>query len=365
VQAFTISPFILLLDAERNIIEGPPNATMPPELKPVVVNGDVVGYLGFARRSELSRTIDQLFAAEQKRSVLLLTLLLLATAVILAAGIAHFLARPIRRLRTGTNALIDGRYDARVTISGGDELAQLAQHFNRLGETLSANRDAQRQWIADIAHELRTPLAVLQGEIEAMHDGIRVASPQRIASLLQETQRLTRLVEDLHTLSLSDVGGLRYTMEALDLGELVADALETHRLSLHDATIATTTDIRGPNPVHGDPVRLDQLITNLVQNTTRYTDRPGKLEVGVHNDGGDVVFDWMDSSPGVRDEELPLLTDRLYRVARSRDAASGGTGLGLAIVRTIVEAHDGTIAARHSPLGGVWLQMRFRRRRKE
>ena len=120
-----------------------------------------------------------------------------------------------------------------------------------------------------------------------------------------------------------------------------------------------TTDIRGPAVLAADAGRFDQLVANLVQNTTRYTDSPGRLHVSVRREGNDIAFDWKDSSPGVGDDELPLLTERLYRVERSRNRVSGGSGLGLAIVRAIVEAHRGSIAARHSELGGIWWHMRF------
>lgn len=210
-----------------------------------------------------------------------------------------------------------------------------------------------REWIANITHELRTPLAVLKGEIAAIQDDIRELSQERLAALLQEIDRLSQLVEDFHTLSLADFGGFRYRKSRVDLGGIVLAVLDFHRPSLGSAGIAVQRNIDGANIVFADPTRLTQLVGNLLQNTFRYTDPPGILQVSLRSEGDKVICSWEDSAPGVRDDELPRLTDRLFRVERLRNRNTAGAGLGLAIAKLIVDAHEGSMEARHSDLGGL------------
>jgi len=282
---------------------------------------------------------------------------MLGASLLLGAGLAHWLARRVRTLARGAEALIRGDYAVRIPDAGGDELAHLARDFNTLAETLAATRRARSQWIADIAHELRTPLAVLRGEIEALQDGVRPLGEASLGSLAQEVSHLGRLVEDLHTLSLADVGALSYHKEPLDVAELADEAIAAQRRVLDQKGLAVELALERGATVLADETRLAQVLGNLLQNTLRYTDAPGKLAVAVRRDGERVVLDWQDSSPGVPEADLPRLTERLYRVEVSRSRAGGGSGLGLAIVKAIVEAHGGTLVARASRLGGLALEV--------
>src|SRR6185503_9855531 len=236
------------------------------------------------------------------------------------------------------------------------ELARLASDFNALAQTLEAARQARRQWIADIAHELRTPLSILRGEIEALQDGVRPLTQAAIGSLASEAGRLARLVEDLHTLSLSDVGELGYHMEPVDLAELVRETLDGQRRALADKGLELELSAAPDVMIRGDEGRLAQVFGNLLQNSLRYTDAPGVVAVRVERDGRVI---WQDSAPGVPEEDLRRLTERLFRVEGSRNRASGGSGLGLAIARAIVQAHGGTLGASASPLGGLRIELAF------
>src|SRR5215470_13145222 len=168
---------------------------------------------------------------------------MLVAAVVLAGGLAYWLTRRVRALVQTTNALIRGDYSARVTPRGHDELAQLGRDFNTLAETLAATQAARRRWIADIAHELRTPLAVLRAEIESLQDGVRPLNQDNVASLAHETARLGRLVEDLQTLSLSDVGALTYHREPVDLAEVLRDTVTPRLREAEAHGITLTLDV--------------------------------------------------------------------------------------------------------------------------
>jgi two-component system, OmpR family, sensor histidine kinase BaeS len=353
-----IDPRLLLFDAERKVLIGRPEAAAQAILKPIEWQAKAVGYLGYVPRPERLQSIERLYMHRQHLTFGGIGFGLLAAALALSAGLAWWLSRRIHALAQATAALTRGDYEVRLPVQGQDELASLAQNLNRLAETLAQAQTARRQWIADIAHELRTPLSVLRGEIEALQDGVRPLDAAALTSLSGEASRLARLVEDLHTLSMSDLGALTYRKERLDLSEVLTESFEAQRSALSQK--ALDLDIKAdPAFVMGDADRLKQVFGNLLQNSLRYTDAPGRIAVKVRNGGGRVTVEWEDSSPAVPSEDLPRLTERLYRVEGSRNRASGGSGLGLAIVRAIVEGHHGTLAARQSPLGGLRIELGF------
>ena len=354
----SIDPRLLLFDAERKVLIGRPEAAAEAILKPIEWQARPVGYLGYIPRPERLESIERLYLHRQHLTFGAISIGLLATALALSAGLAWWLSRRIHKLAVATDALTKGDYEVRLPAQGHDELARLEQHFNQLAATLSHAQTARRQWIADIAHELRTPLAVLRGEIEALQDGVRPLDQAAIASLSGEASRLARLVEDLHTLSLSDLGALTYRKERLDLASVVSESIDAQRLALQNRQLRARVEIE-PAFVLGDADRLKQVFGNLLQNSLRYTDAPGEIAVRVRNGGGRVTVDWEDSSPPVPAEDLPRLTERLFRVEGSRNRASGGSGLGLAIARAIVEGHHGTLAARASAMGGLHIELAF------
>jgi two-component system sensor histidine kinase BaeS len=343
----------MLFDANRRPLIGRPNAISSAILKPIVVGSSTVGYLGYVPRPEIIESIEKVYLERQRITFGLIALGMLVAALLLAGGLAYWLSRRIRTLARGTQSLIAGDYHVRLKAPGHDELAQLSRDFNTLAATLQATRTARQQWVADIAHELRTPLAVLRAEIESVQDGVRPLDQTTIDSLANETARLSRLVEDLHTLSMSDVGALTYHKEPTELAEIVADVVDSQRRLLEKKSLAVEMNIDARIRVLADETRLSQVFANLLQSNLRYTDAPGRIAVSGTADGDRVSVTWEDSGPGVPPEDMPRLTERLFRADASRNRASGGAGLGLAIAKAIVEGHGGTLTVRASNRGGL------------
>jgi two-component system sensor histidine kinase BaeS len=220
----------------------------------------------------------------------------------------------------------------------------------------------RQQWIADISHELRTPIAVLRSEIEAMLDGIRTPTLERVRSLHVDVLSLGKLVEDLYQLSLLDTSEPHdFPQERLNLTDILRDAAMGAETRLQEKSIRLLTrfDPDKPLTIRGSDARLFQLFSNLLANSYRYTDDNGCVEILAASQGDKVRVTIQDSAPGVPEAALPRLFERLFRVDKSRSRALGGSGLGLAICKTIAEAHGGTIQARHSPLGGLAIDMEF------
>ncbi|MCP5339633.1 MAG: ATP-binding protein [Steroidobacteraceae bacterium] len=349
----TMDPRLMLLDADGSVLIGMAERAADAVRRPIAVDGRTVGYLAYVPRLQVVESLERVFSAEQNRRFGAIAIGLLAAVLVNAALIAHWLSRRLNALSAGAAALAQGHYATRLDVHGDDELERLAGDFNRLAGALEAAQQARQQWIADIAHELRTPLTTLRAEIEALEDGVRPLSREGLSSLAQETNQLMRLVEDLRMLSLSDLGALSYHKEPLPLAEVVEDCLASQRAAIHDKPLHVETTLDPALCVDADADRLMQVFGNLLQNTLRYTDAPATLHITLAAEADAAVLRWEDSAPGVPADDLPHLTDRLYRVDGSRARSSGGSGLGLAIVAAIVQAHDGRITAEASPMGGL------------
>ncbi len=349
-----------LMDQEGHIIAGKPIPTTDALRFGIQIGGVYVGELMVSNVERRFGRTEQLFLEQQRESALLIMLLSAVLALLAALLLARRLVAPIHQLADATHQLGLGQYGVHIPDRRQDEFGQLARDFNGLAIILAQNEKLRRDFVADISHELRTPLAILTGEIEAIQDGIRPATPEAFASLQHETQSLTRLVDDLYQLALSDVGGLRYQMQAIDLVQLVQQAAQPffERMIEHGLHLSVNLPEQ-PIWIEGDSARLTQLITNLLENSVRYTDAGGVVQLSVQLAGDTAILDCQDSAPTVSEPELPRLFERLYRVEGSRNRATGGAGLGLTLCKSIVEAHHGTITAQASPQGGVWLHVRF------
>ncbi|CAH9068151.1 Adaptive-response sensory-kinase SasA [Pseudoalteromonas holothuriae] len=324
----------------------------------------VIAYLGVAGSALIGNKFDQLFAQQQQRQFVLIALIALCVTVILAVPFSKYLVQPIVLLRRNAKVLAQGNYDAQVDIKSKDELGLLARDMNRLADTLAQNQVARQQWIADISHELRTPIAVIRAELEGMIDGVIASEPKQLMSLHEEIQRLTRLVDDLHQLSLSDKGALTYHMEKLNLHDLLLRTFSKNRQAIECTHLAFSLSCSDTIMLECDEQRLGQLFDNLLQNTLRYTDsskqQPGTLKVEVTQFKSVTQICWQDSAPGVPQTQLDKLFNRLYRVEGARSRAAGGSGLGLAICQSIVQAHNGEITVSLSELGGLAIMIKLR-----
>ncbi|MBP1132483.1 two-component system sensor histidine kinase BaeS [Serratia sp. PL17] len=326
---------------------------------PIRYNNEIVGWVITTPIERLTRNTDINFDQQQRRT----SWMIVALSTLLAAAVTWLMSRgllaPVKRLVAGTHRLAAGDFSTRVAVSSQDELGRLAQDFNQLATSLEKNEQMRRAVMADVSHELRTPLAVLRGELEALQDGVRQPTPASLNSLQAEVSTLTKLVDDLHQLSLSDLGALAYRKSPVDCVHLLQIAVASFRERFRAKGLEIVTLLPEQAPLFGDPDRLNQLFNNLLENSLRYTDAGGKLEIGVEQSPDCLRVYWQDSAPGVTDEQLARIFERFYRTEGSRNRASGGSGLGLSICQNIVEAHNGTIHAQHSPLGGVRITVEF------
>lgn len=362
---------LLLLDAQQNYVVGSRQHRInSPYKQAILVDDQIVGYLQMESISYLSDELDLSFSQQQHRHVVVIAGLSVILALFVAWLVSIYLRRRIHPLTNHASYLTQGNYAHRSLSKSRDELGQLAQDLNELAATLEQNRHARRQWIADISHELRTPLTILQGELLALEDGIRPLDQQAVQSLRFEIEHLNKLVEDLFQLALSDLGALTYQKTALDPLALLDDVcdvmlprLNAQNLQLDWQCDHANNTIKQHDYLMADEKRLRQLFLNLLENSLRYTDVGGMIRIRCrftqnNNQHGLNIY-IEDSTPAVPEEQLAQLFERLYRADRSRSRDKGGAGLGLAIAKSIMEAHQGTIQAYASSLGGLGIHLHF------
>ena len=348
-----------LLDADRQRIVGFDRPAANAVERAVTIDGLTVGWLVLTPFESVSSGAEKRFADAQARTGWLVG----GGAVLLAAAVAFWASRrllgPVRQVAQATHSLAAGDYSTRVPErAADDEIGRLAHDFNQLALALQRTEATRREFMADVSHELRTPLGVLHGELEALEDGVRPLDADALRSLKAEVTMLHRLVDDLYELSLADVGALSYRKAALDLREIIDHTAGAFGERLRSSGLALQLELPpGPLPAFGDARRLRQLFANLLENSCRYTDAGGALRLQARREGRQMLIDLHDSAPGVRSDQLPRLFERFFRVEPSRSRQRGGAGLGLSICQRIVQAHEGRIEARPSPLGGLWLRV--------
>lgn len=350
---------LAILDEEKAFVAGNRNYGRNAVHRPIYSAGKQVGWLSITPSTALTDTVDIQFKEQQNTAALLISIASIFFAALIAVLLSRNLMSPVRKLVTATRTLKAGNLGKRIEVTSVDEIGQLQSDFNSLAETLERNEQARRQWFADISHELRTPMAVLLGEVEAIQDEIRKPDKQNLQSLHNEIERVNQLIDDLYQLSLSDIGALEYNKDELDIADVIQDVLSSFDEKIRQRAISVSLDCdKGRfGTVLADHQRLRQLFANLLQNTLRYTDAGGQLALSCETVGDKVIVHWQDSAPGVSKEVLGRLFERLYRAEGSRNRVNGGAGLGLAICSSIIEGHNGSISAQHSPLGGVWFSV--------
>jgi two-component system sensor histidine kinase BaeS len=328
-------------------------------LQEITVSGSTAGWLGLHKREQLADPVVVRFLKQQSQMLYLIGGGILLLAAIVSFVLSKHLLAPIRKLTAGTQALASRRFDTRIVVESNDELGQLATDFNTMAQTLEQYQRMRQQWISDIAHELRTPLSILSGEVEALLDGVREVSPEILDSLRSEARHLSKIVNDLHELSLADAGVFFIKKEPVDPVPVLNETLRHFRTRFEENQITVENSVKNdaPNTVIGDADRLQQLFSNVLENTLRYADSPGTLTIRQERTEKRLTLLFEDSGPGVPEEALERLFDRLYRVDKSRSRSQGGSGLGLSICKSIVDALGGEIRAARAASGGLRIEI--------
>ena len=350
-----------ILDANRQPLAGFYREHADNRLRPLMRGDRLVGYVGIEPKKMPQEFLDMEFAASQSQNFVWMAVIALAVSLLMAFPVASFLVQRINRLVEQVRQLSAGNYEHRIALAGNDELNQLALHLNDLGRTLQETAHARRRMVADISHELRTPIATLRAQLEAIEDGVRPLNANAVQRLHEQVMRLSNLVNDLYELSLADIGALSYRKQPLDLRTLITTLTQSMQPQFAQAGLEFTVHDQsgGSLPVLGDEQRLVQLYSNLLQNSLQYTSSPGQVRLGLRKEAQVAVVSVEDSAPGVEKSLQPRLFERLFRAESSRNRNSGGAGLGLSLCQTIAEAHGGSIIAQDSSLGGLSIQVRL------
>jgi len=282
-------------------------------------------------------------------------------ALVLAVLLAMQLLRPVRALTQAAKQMAQGDLSQRVAVKGKDELAELGRAFNFMAGSLQQAEESRRAMTADIAHELRTPLAVQRANLEALQDGIYPLSAENLQPALEQNRMLTRLVDDLRTLALADAGQLTLERAATDLPGLVAGIVERFQSKAKGQDVHLVLE---PAQVHLplldlDAIRVEQVLTNLLSNGLRYTPPGGTIHIAMQSMGPEVEVAVHDSGSGIPEDALPFVFERFYRVDKARARAEGGSGLGLTIARQLARAHGGELSAANHPEGGAVFTLRL------
>jgi signal transduction histidine kinase len=293
----------------------------------------------------------------------LVRILALAFAIAIIVGFARA-GRALRRSGVVLDELVDvasrveaGDYTARVRrpVVGPRPVRELVRAFDTMAARLEADEQQRRSLLADVTHELRTPLAVVQGNVEAIIDGVHPADEAHLTAILDETRVLTRLVEDLRTLALSEAGSLSLHREPTDLAILAADVAAAFEPAAQGAGVGILSDVDDSLPLLDiDPIRIREVLSNLVGNAIRHTPAGGTVSISGRLDGASVELVVADTGSGIEPELLDHVFERF-----SRSATTGGSGLGLAIARGLVELHGGTIGAVSRPGEGTRIEVRL------
>lgn len=350
-----------ILDQDGRAIIGPPENLHHLEdgqhqaLVEITRDDQVIGYISIVQMDEISGPLAESFFKQQTTHVSTIASITVLLSFLISLFLVRRFLKPLRALSKGAKSIENGDLDFYIKKSGNDELSDLIGIFNGVVETLRKQKTLREQWLSDISHELRTPITVLRSELEALQDGIRSPEPKYIDSLHQQIITLGQLVEDLHQLSLYDIGFNLNVKNNVDIHKLIDSVIVQNSIRLEQKNITLTKhyDHSAPLFTSCDERLLTQLFVNLLENSARYTSDNGHVSIDVTDISDSIIINVEDSDPGVPDASLPRLFERLYRVDKSRSRSSGGSGLGLSICKNIVEAHQGHITADHSELGGL------------
>jgi signal transduction histidine kinase len=351
-----ISNRIILTDVDSRVIADNEAAllngqSLPTELEtqaiPLEGKMGTIGKLVFV--SEITPAFIKIFRLTVSRIITWGGLLAAATAFLVSVYLSRHIARPVLQLNSSATQLSTGETITPLPVTSKNEIGQLTQTFNEMAQELEKQKRLRQQMIADIAHELRTPLSIMQLNVEALEDGLQ--PPQETASYLHtEISTLTRLIDDLRLLSLADEGGLYLESEIIDPASFLPRLVQAWQVKAHNKQINLHLDMSSELPfIKADQGRLAQVMNNLISNALCYVPVGGEVIIGGKESGTEIILWVSDNGPGIPAEALPHVFERFYRADPSRSRESGGSGLGLAIARRLVMLHNGRIWIESQP----------------
>lgn len=346
-----------LLDSNKNLVAGRYKGDLRYTNIPIELNNLVIGYLAVSKRKGLIDGYELDFLEQQTSYLWLIGIAAVLFTLLISFFLARNLVGPVKQIAKGMQQLSQGDFEYKLKLERQDELGQLSEDFNTLALSLSHNEQVRKRWLANTSHELRTPIAILMGELEAMQLGVRPLTIDNIRSAHDEANHLKRLIDDLHMLNSAELGGMHFTMQPLMLGELLTAVsqkympiFEQHNIQFNVAQLSVDINL------NADKTRLMQLFGNILMNAIHYA-QCSTLQVLVNTFVEEqqrylhIVIE--DNGVGVGKQHLPHLFEYLYRVDDARNRQQGGSGLGLSLCQHIVQAHKGKITAQKSELGGL------------
>jgi len=352
-RAFTSS--LALYDAKLNKISGKDVPLKDLIQHSIIYRGNIIAVIAYKEPNFFVRSSEFLFLDRQLKSFALIGIIGLILAFIVASLVSKSISIPLSALAKTAKKIATGDFSARIQTIANDEIGDICKSFNAMAEKLEAHELSRKRWVADISHEMRTPLAVLKAQVEAIEDGVRPANKENLALLSLKINSINHLINDLYELSLFDIGAMRCNKEPVNIHKLVQDFVNYHydQLAEDELMIKLSSAIETTPEISADRERITQLLNNIFQNSKRYTDRPGKILWTLQADENVITLTFEDSSPSIERDKIDKIFERLYRTDESRNRERGGAGLGLSICKSIVEIHEGTISARQSSLGGI------------
>lgn len=337
--------------------EGPPSFIVNPDGTLTKVQSDT-GMQNSTGASQIMRHImggpEERFLAAVNESLWLSAIIVIIIACLTGIIFARRLMSPVRHMTRAAKEIAAGKLDHRIDVETKDELGELAGTFNGMAATLDKNQQLNRQLFAGVAHELKTPLTIIQGNLEAILDGVQDATPEKITALHTQTMLLNRLVNDLRELTLAEAGQLKLAVEPMMLKALANEVVEMLQPMVQEKNIKLSVKIAASVPaVVADSDRLTQVFYNLITNALRHTPNKGAIEIGARlKDDKMVEVTIKDNGEGIPAADLPYVFDHFYRVDQARTRTTGGTGMGLAITKLLVEAHGGQVSVTSAPGAG-------------
>jgi two-component system sensor histidine kinase BaeS len=309
--------------------------------------------IGTLEVRELRPRREELFLGRSNRFMVLSMAIVGGIALLLSVVFSRRFTRPVKELALAASAISRGDLHRRVSSSREDELGDLSQAFNNMADTLERQELLRKKLIADVAHELRTPLAVMQGELEGMLDRLIPTDPAHLQSLHDETGRLKKMVSGIEELNQAEAGRLALKKQWIEIKPFLQDIVDRYTISFQEKGTGLELVCEGGRQLYADPERLSQIILNLLSNSLKATGRGGSVSIRVALSEGGLTITVEDNGKGIREEELPFIFERFYR------GPGGGLGIGLTIVKELAEAHGAKVEVKSAPGKGSAFILHF------